>query len=209
MLNTLNEYLLSLPEDILLNIDPRDNKSIEKGFTFIKEFNDSVSQFTINSNRVETQIKKYFSINPEEEDVQRENIQDNKNLIKELNNLPNHTLDENFTYKRPFGFVLGNLAYKGVKTWKNLYVLFLKELKNRDSQRFARLTDEEKFVSRRGNPLFSRKKEEVRVAEQLDSGFYLEVNLSANHIRNSIKDLLEYFGINYKEMKIYFRQDSD
>ena len=208
-LNTLNEYLLSLPDDMLLNIDPRDNESVEKGLIFIKEFNDSLSQFTINSNRIETQIKKYFSINPEEEDVQRENIQDNKNfrIIKELDNSTAHTLDENFTYKRPFGFVLGNSAYKGLKTWKNLYLQVLKELKIKDSQRFAKLPDEEKFISRRGNPLFSRKKDGVRLAERFGSDFYLEMNLSANQIKSSIKDLLEYFGINYKEMKIYFRED--
>ena len=141
--------------------------------------------------------------------MQRENIQDNKNfrIIKELDNSTAHTLDENFTYKRPFGFVLGNSAYKGLKTWKNLYLQVLKELKIKDSQRFAKLPDEEKFISRRGNPLFSRKKDGVRLAERFGSDFYLEMNLSANQIKSSIKDLLEYFGINYKEMKIYFRED--
>ena len=88
MLNVLNEYFLSLPDDMLLNIDPRDNQSLENGLNFIKEFNDGLSQFVIDSNRIESLIKKYFSINPEEEDVQQESTEGNKNIRikKELDN---------------------------------------------------------------------------------------------------------------------------
>jgi len=35
MLNTLQEDLLSLPDEMLLNIDPRDNESIENGMQCI------------------------------------------------------------------------------------------------------------------------------------------------------------------------------
>ena len=211
MLNVLNEYFLSLPDDMLLNIDPRDNQSLENGLNFIKEFNDSLSQFVIGSNRIESQIKKYFSINPEEEDVQQESAEGNKNIRikKELDNSVPHTLDENFTYKRPFGFILGDSAYKGLKTWKILYLQVLKELKMKNPQLFSKLPEEPKFISRRGNCFFSRKTDTLRVAEKFSSDFYLEINLSANQIKTNIKELLEHFGINYKEMKIYLREDRD
>lgn len=211
MLNTLNEYFLSLPDDMLLDIDPRDNESLERGLIFIKEFNDSLSQFASGSNRIELQIKKYFSINPEEDDVEKEITQDRKNkrIIKELDDSIPHALDENFTYKRPYGFILQDSAYKGLKTWKNLYSHVLKELKAYDPQRFSKLPEEKKFISKRGNPLFSRKNDELRVGERFGLDFYVEVNLSANHIKNTIIDLLGYFGINYKEMKIYLREDRD
>lgn len=38
-INALQEDLLSLPDDILLNIDPRDNESLENGTQFLKSFN--------------------------------------------------------------------------------------------------------------------------------------------------------------------------
>jgi hypothetical protein len=211
MLNILNEDFLSLPDEMLLDINPRDNESLDKGLNFIKEFNDNLSQFTTVSNKIESQIKKYFGINPEEEDLEKEVAKDNqsKRIIKELDESVPHTLDEIFKYKRPYGFVLLDSAYKGLKTWKNLYIQVLKELKNYEPQRFSKLPEEKRFISNRGNPLFSRKKDGLRVAERLDSDFYVEVNLSANSIKDSIIGLLSYFDINSKEMRIYLREDRD
>jgi hypothetical protein len=210
MLNTLNEYFLSLPDDMLLNVDPRDNESLEKGFCFIKEFNDSLSEFIISSNKIELQIKNYFAINPEDDDLEKESVQDKKEkqIIKEFNDATLHTLDENFTYQRPYGFVLRGSAYKGLKTWKSFYMQVLRELKEYNSDQFFQLPEETQFVSKRGRPFFARSSDELRIAERLDTDFYIEVNLSANAIRNIIIDLLEHFAIDSKEMKIYLREDN-
>jgi len=212
MLNTLNEYLLSLPDDMLLNIDPRDNESIEQGAQFIREFNDSFFQFSEGATKIEKQIKKYFSINPEDEEVEHESATNNNRssrVIRELDKNESHTLDENFTYKRPYGFVLGNAAYKGIKTWKSLYFQILKELKSKDPKRFSCLPTEKRFISRRGNPLFAENEDNLRFFEKMPAGFYVEINLSANQIRNNIKELLDYFGIDYTKMRIYLREDRD
>lgn len=109
-----------------------------------------------------------------------------------------HTLDENFTFKRPYGFVLGNTAFRGIKTWRNLFILVLDELHEKDPARFARLPQEEKFISNRGKPHFARDRESLREGVKLKSGLYVEVNLSANDIRKNIKILLEHFKINPK-----------
>ncbi len=211
ILGTLKEYLLSLPDDMLLNIDPRDNNSLEQGFQFIKAFNNSLSLFCDGADKIETQIKNYFSINPEEEEIEHESSYDSENsrVIKELDKTEPHTLDEDFTYKRPYGFVLENSAYKGIKTWKSLYLQVLKELEKKDPKRFSKLPSEKRFVSKRGNPLFSENADQLRVAEKLPDGFFIEVNLSANHIRKNIKDLLAHYGIHPSEMKIYLREDRD
>ena len=44
-LNNLQENLLSLPDDMLLSIDPRDNESLAQGTQFIMAYNDSLGQF--------------------------------------------------------------------------------------------------------------------------------------------------------------------
>jgi len=46
MLDTLQEHLLTLPDDMLLNIDPRDNESLQSGLEFIKQYNENLNEFT-------------------------------------------------------------------------------------------------------------------------------------------------------------------
>ena len=211
MLNTLQEHLLSLPDDMLLNIDPRDNESIENGMQFIIAFNESLNQFVDSTSKIEKQIKSHFRINPEEDDIEKETANRSKRerIVQELDTTTRYSLDENFTYKRPYGFILGETAYKGIKTWKNLYLNVLQVLNEKDSGRFSQLPDNENFVSTRGNNLFSRNKELLRAPAKLEAGFYAEINLSANQITKNIKILLEHFGFDYRNMKIYLREYRD
>ena len=212
LLNTLNEYILSLPDDMLLNIDPRDNESLDQGVQFIKEFNDNSDEFSLAAAKIEQQIKQFFSVNPEDEEVEKEessSSDSNTRIIKDLDRTEPHSLDESFTYKRPYGFVLGSAAYKGLKTWRSLYLQTLAELLSLDPDRFSRLPQEEKFVSRRGNSWFTTQQEGLRFPVKLEAGFYVEANLSANSIRDNIKELLTHFGLDYKDMRIYLREDRD
>ena len=210
-LNNLQENLLSLPDDMLLRIDPRDNESVTQGCEFITRFNDSLTRFMESSSTVASQIKSQFGINPEEDDVEKEsdNRQKRDRIVMELDKTAAHSLEENFTYKRPYGFVLGDAAFKGLKTWKNLYMHVLQYLQEKDSVKFDRLTSDERFISRRGNPRFSKDENDLRVPEKLHDGFYVEINFSANHLRDNILDLLAYFQIEPGEMKIYLREDRD
>jgi hypothetical protein len=210
-LDTIQEQLLALPEDMLLNIDPRDNESLDSGVAFIKQFNKNLTQFSSSANQLAEQIKTYLKINPEEDEVELENSNRQKRdrIIKELDQTSPHSLEEDFTYKRPFGFVLGDTAMKGLKTWKNLYVHVLSIYMRKDTARFSKIHQDERFISSRGNPLFSKTGKELRVAEKLADDFYLEINMSANMIRNAIRDVLEYFGENPMEMKVYLREDRD
>jgi hypothetical protein len=130
-------------------------------------------------------------------------------IIKELDKTSPHTLDEDFTYKRPFGFILQDSAIKGLKTWKNMYLHVLNLLRVKDSNKFSVLPKDEKFISKRGNPLFSKTGKDLRVAEKLNEGLFVEVNLSANMIRNNIRELLSYFDIEPLSMKVYLREDRD
>lgn len=211
MLNTLQEDLLSLPDDMLLSIDPRDNESLESGTQFLKAFNESLNHFADSASRIEVKIKEYFGINPEEEDVEKETVdrQKRERIVKELDKTARHSLDENFTYKRPFGFILENAAYKGIKTWKNLYLHVLKILREKDPEKFSYLPKEERFISNHGNPLFSREKSKLRIEEEVAPEFYAEINLSANNIRDNIKALLDYFQIEPDNMQIFLREDRD
>lgn len=210
-LNTLQEQLLSLPDDMLLSIDPRDNDSLDRGTAFIKAFNNNLQQFTISASKIADQIKLHFAINPETEELEQEtdNRSKRERIIKELDKTQAYSLDFDFTYKRPFGYVLPNKAVKGIKTWKSLYISILSHLQSQNPEVFSQLPTNEKFISKRGNPLFSPTGNELRVPEKLNQNFYIEVNLSANMIRNNIKDLLNHFDMNLSDIKVYLREDRD
>lgn len=210
MMDDLQEDLLALSDDMLLSIDSHDNESIDEGAVFLKGYNTNLSHFSSASQALAEQIKAHFGVNPEVADVEVEiNEQEKKNrIIKELDKTEPHALGEIFTYKRPYGFVLQDSAYKGIKTWKHLYVLVLDYLHKKDSQLFQALPTEEKFISKRGNPLFSLNQQELRVAEA-SNGLFVEVNLSANGLMKNVALLLGHFEIPSTHLRIYLREDRD
>jgi len=207
----IQEKLLSLPDDIHLDIDPRDNESLENGVKFLRNYNNNLADFTKAANKISENFRSYFKINPEDENIEGEtsNGDRKKRIIQELDKTESHTLNENFTYKRPYGFILEESAFRGLKTWKSLYLKVLEVLKKSNYEKFKRLPEVEEFISKRGNPLFSKKEQNLRVAAKIEDYFFIEVNLSANHIRNNIKQLLKYFSLNPENMKIYLREDRD
>lgn len=210
MMNDLQENLLALPDDMLLSIDPRDNESLEEGMQFIKAFNTNLQDFSSSSKAIAEQIKAHFGVNPEIEEVEVEssNRAERDRIVKELDKTEPHSLEENFTYKRPYGFVLQDTAYKGLKTWKHLYMLILDYLYKKDSKLFASLPTEKKFISNRGNPQFSLKATDLRVAEEFND-LFIEVNLSAKSLTKNISALLNHFEIPPTQMRIYLREDRD
>jgi len=207
----IQEKLLALPDDIHLDIDPRDNESLGNGVKFLRNYNNNLADFTIAANKISENLRNYFKINPEDENVEGESSDSDRKerIIQELDKTESHTLNENFTYKRPYGFILEDSAFRGLKTWKSLYLKVLEILKKSNYEKFKRMSEVDTFISKRGNPLFSKKEQDLRVAEKMEDIFFIEINLSANHIRNNIKQLLEYFSLNPANMKIYLREDRD
>ncbi len=65
------------------------------------------------------------------------------------------------------------------------------------------------FTTRRSNPQFARDPALLRSAMTLPGGVQAEVNLSANHLRDQIRTLLQHFGIEQSALRIYLRQDRD
>jgi len=210
-LNTLQEELLSLADDIHLSIDPRNKDSLKQGYEFLTSYNENIDDFSEISTKLEEQIKSHFGVSPETDEIVRSdaNKTERDRIIKELDKTQAHYLGENFTYKRPYGFIIDDIAIKGLKTWKNLYLNLLSTLHQSNKIKYDNLPIEEKFETNRGNRYFSTDKTLMRVPVKVDGGFYTELNLSANHICNLIKLLLDYFNIQPNELKIYLREDRD
>lgn len=212
-LTEVNEQLVSLADDIWLSIDPRDNESVIAGSQFIQSYNVATGQLSKAAAAIEQQLSHYFqkdkeSLHPVIEQG-TDDSQKNQRMIKELDRNKAYSLRDNFTFKRPYGFVLSGIAYTQITTWKAIYLKVLDIFYRQRPDAFKGLINDERFVSNRGNPTFSYDQEKLRVAQLLDAGFYTEINMSANTIKNTLLDVLDYFSVDENNIKIYLREDRD
>jgi hypothetical protein len=129
--------------------------------------------------------------------------------IRELDREQAHTLDEDFRYKRPYGFVFCGKSYHHFATWSRIYITICNLLIERDAERFAALPDSPNFIHRRGNRDFSWNSDDLRIPLELPYGIYVETNLSANSIAKRIGLLLDHFEIDRREFVVYLHQDRD
>jgi hypothetical protein len=129
-------------------------------------------------------------------------------LLVGMQRLP-HSLDEEFTYKRPHGFILDGQGTTGITTWRRLYELLCQQLLRRDPGRFQALPDNPDFISNRGNRSFARDPGELRSASLIGDGIHAEINLSANMVRDLIRRLLTTFEIPSERLQLFLLQDRD
>lgn len=209
-LEQVREDLLALSDDIWLSIDHNDNQALLEGVAFKKEYNAKVAAFDQLAGELSALVQRFTAVKLDEAVAPpNQTPQSRERIVRELDQRQAYGLDDDLTFKRPYGFQLGDEAQAKVNTWRRLYELICLHLERRDPQRFARLPDTPGFTTRRGNPIFSRDPQALRSAMALPSGVYAEVNLSANHLRDQIKALLDAFGIERQALRIFLRQDRD
>lgn len=209
-LEAVRENLLALSDDIWLSIDHNDPDSLEEGVQFKRQYNEKMSAFDRLASDLSTMIQQFTSVNLEsEEESGLDDQQRNERIIQQLNREEPHSLHEDFTYKRPHGFILAGQGTSGITTWRRFYEIFCQLLLRRDRDRFHALTENPNFISTRGHHSFSRDPEQLRSASQVGDEIYAEINLSANSIRDCIRKLLDTFDIPTDELKLYLREDRD
>ena len=211
----VNEQLISLSDDIWLGINPRDNESVAAGTQFLQDYNLATNQLSQAAATIEQYLFNYFRNDLEKVQSVVEHGNDdtikNQRMINELDRGKAYTLTDNhnFTFTRPHSFVLEGIAYTNITTWKALYLEVLETLLVTNRTKFLELVNEERFISSRGNPLFTTQPEKLRLPQKLRTGFYAEVNMSANTIKNTILEILDHFDIDQSSLKVYLREDRD
>ena len=217
-LERTRDNLMGLSDDIWLGIDHNDPEAFEAGVDFKRKYNERMLGFDRLANEISQLVQDYTKVavessvphdakpstSPKQPDVKL-----NDRIIKELNCTEAHGIGEEFTYKRPYGFILKGRGYKEIVTWRYMYELFCRQLMEMDAAKFNSLPNHADLVSNRGNPAFARDPKILRVAMPLQAGIYAEINLSANHLRDQMRRLLKIFAIRETEMVIYLRQDRD
>ncbi|MBA5851210.1 hypothetical protein H2684_07790 [Clostridium sp. cel8] len=141
--------------------------------------------------------------------------EDNENLENKIipnydeytvDNRVEHSLYENFTHIRLFGFKINNNRLIEGRTWQEILIKTSEFLFNKDSKKFISF-ENNKNMNGKKNKYFSSKPEGIRKPELVANSIYIETNMSGNSVRNLIIKMLKQYGIKVSDYKVYFRAD--
>jgi len=209
-LEAVRENLLALSDDIWLSIDHNDADALEEGVEFKRTYNAKLSAFDALSSELSLLVQQFTRVDlAEEEESGEDDSQSNERIIEQLNREQPYSIDEDFTFKRPHGFILDGQATTGIMTWRRLYELVCIALLSRDRELFVTLINHKKFVSSRGHRQFTTNPSELRSPSRLDDSLHTEINLSANGLRDVIRNLLTVYAIPRENLQIFLREDRD
>lgn len=209
-LEAVRENLLALSDAIWLNIEHNDSDALEEGVQFKRTYNEKMAAFDALATELSALVQQFTEVRLEAgEQTGAEDESENVRIIQELNRDEPHGIGEDFTYKRPYGFILDGQAATGITTWRRLHELLCRQLLRRDTDRFRALKEHAQFISNRGHHAFTDSPEQLRHASQVGEGMYAEVNLSANSIRDLMRRLLSVFEIPENRLQIFLREDRD
>lgn len=209
-LEAVRENLLGLSDDIWQSIDHNDPESLEEGVAFKRTYNEKLAEFDSLAIEISAIIQQFTSVNlAAEEQTGGQSESENYRIIQELDRDVPHILDEDFTYKRPHGFILLGRGTTGITTWKRLFELVCLQLLAHDREKFRSLVNHPGFISKRGHHSFSHSRAALRSGLQLEHDLFTEINLSANSIRDTICRMLDACAIPVAELKIFLREDRD
>ncbi|WP_295882606.1 hypothetical protein [uncultured Thiohalocapsa sp.] len=209
-LEQTREDLLALSDDIWLSIDHNDGDALDAGVEFKRRYNAKMAELDTLASELSGLVQEFTAVKLDDaENGGAQTPQARDRVVRDLDQREPHGIDEDFTFKRPYGFRLGDNAKSDIKSWRRLFELVCFQLAAEHPERFATLPDEPRFTSSRGRPYMARDPQAVRMPVALPSGVYAEAHMSANGLRDQIRALLDTFGIDHGTLRIYLRQDRD
>ena len=118
-LETVRESLLSLSDDIWRSIEHNDKAALDQGHEFKTIYNSKMEAFDSLSSEISDLVQNFTHVNLQSKESDGSvGDTENERLVCELRSDEPHSLFENFTFKRPHGFILKGTAITGVITWK-------------------------------------------------------------------------------------------
>ena len=164
-LEAVRENLRALSDDIWLSIDHNDPQALEAGVEFKRAYNAKAIAFDHLASELSGLVQQYTSVYLEAiERTGTDDREQNERIVAELNREEPHDLTEDFTYRRPHGFILDGQATNGITTWQRMYQLVCQRLIARDESRFRSLHEHPDFVSNRGHHTVTNDPSSLRLA---------------------------------------------
>lgn len=142
---------------------------------------------------------------PEEDDSEEKSSLPDYEKYK-VDNKAEHTLYENFTHIRPYGFRIGEHDTIVAMSWQRMLIKTCEYLFALDREKFFDFEDMPEMNGKK-NKYFSRDKNVLRKPGSVHNEIYIEMNMSGNSIRNFIAKMLREYRIPIGEFKVFFRAD--
>ncbi|WP_283736565.1 hypothetical protein [Clostridium perfringens] len=117
-----------------------------------------------------------------------------------------HSLYENLTYKRPCRFEIEGNSFD-IRDWKEMLTKLCNYVSKKDPTIINKFPDDPKMNGKKVIYFSRVKLPNMKAERKLDSGIYIETNLSSNGIRNLIIKILGKYNMKINKVKIYFRAD--
>lgn len=189
---TLNDTIDSLQKKIDYKIKNRNFEDSEKIFQIAKD-----------CNKLEQKIDNIYNYS-------KENKFENPKYINYeeygVNNKIEHSINENFKYKKPFGFKVNDKTIIEVNSWQDMLIKTCEILYEVDKEKFLDL-ENRNHMNGKKRKYFTRNQDILRVPGSINDTVYVELNQSSNSIIKIIKKLLEEFNYSLNKYIIYLRAD--
>ena len=123
-----------------------------------------------------------------------------------------HSLGENFSYAHPIAYRLqSRLIRLNAHEWREMYLAVWKDAMRHDRVCVAELARQGFLAGSNASPkpFVSTEGKRFTAAREVDTGIFVEANLSANETCKRIRWLFREVGISEKEMRIYLSFDPE
>ena len=117
-----------------------------------------------------------------------------------------HTLYDEFTFKKPAYYVLRGKRSAPYPNWTELYADVCETLAQLNPAKAATLPRDSHYTTVQGNRRFAESGAEFIRSRKIADGVYANVNLSANALRDLMRQLLPDFGLKVEDMVVYFAE---
>lgn len=202
---TINDLMEAMSNKMSMAFSKRDFQCSEKYYQLGKAINEYESKIDEIIDMLEFENEDtVMEENDGDEETEKRNIPDYSQYLVDSN--VEHTLYENFTHIRPYGFRINNGELNEVRTWQEMLLKTCETLIKMDSQKFLGF-ENSKSMNGKKNKYFSMNPDDMRKPVMVAGKVYVETNMSGNAIRNLILKMLKEYGFKASDYKVYFRAD--
>jgi len=208
-LEQTRQDLLDLSDEIWENIDQNDMEALEKGYQFMKAYNEATDELAGVTDDIEKLLREFTQNFHEEESGPETTRNVGEWPNPEEASVEIRDLDDDLRYTYPQALHAGAFMIRGVDHWSDLLREVCDHLSDEHPDRFDEAAEADRFESDHGRRYFTREPDELRVPEEVTDGVYAEMNLSANDVASRIAELLDFldYEADAAEVRVETRND--
>ena len=113
------------------------------------------------------------------------------------------SLDDDLTNRKPIGYKLRGHDDKKTSSWSSLLVSVCRHLAEQNPILFSKLVDDDEHVTPGGDPWFTYNKCMHTNSKEITEGVWIETCNNTIQKCELLKRILQAFGYNYMELRIF------